>query len=136
HTFHNLLVASDGTVFVSWLDSRRDEQGTETESEGAAVETAAAPATPGPDVRVAVSTDGGRSFDPSTIVDMQTCPCCRTAMAVGPDGSLYVAWRKIYPGDVRDIVVARSRDRGATWDEPVRVAADDWVFPGCPHAGP
>src|SRR5690606_29082601 len=23
-----------------------------------------------------------------------------------------------------------------TWDEPVRPVAHDWVYPGCPHAGP
>jgi hypothetical protein len=33
-------------------------------------------------------------------------------------------------------VVARSTDGGRTWAEPVRAHADDWVFDGCPHAGP
>lgn len=135
HTFHNLLVAPDGTIYVSWLDGRRDEAAP-VEVHPAEGGPAVSPAVPGPDVRVAASTDGGRTFGPSRVVDMQTCPCCRTAMAVGPDGTLFVAWRKIYEGDVRDIVVARSHDHGATWSEPVRVAPDDWVFPGCPHAGP
>jgi hypothetical protein len=47
-----------------------------------------------------------------------------------------MAWRTVLPGDVRDIVIARSTDRGETWSEAVRPHADDWVFPGCPHAGP
>jgi len=47
-----------------------------------------------------------------------------------------MAWRHVYPGSVRDIVVARSNDQGATWSEPVRVQADDWKFDACPHAGP
>jgi hypothetical protein len=34
------------------------------------------------------------------------------------------------------VVVARSSDHGATWAAPVRVHADNWVFDGCPHAGP
>jgi len=42
----------------------------------------------------------------------------------------------VLPGNVRDVVVARSSDHGATWAAPVRVHADDWVFDGCPHAGP
>jgi hypothetical protein len=47
-----------------------------------------------------------------------------------------MAWRHVFPGSVRDIVVARSSDHGATWTEPVRVHADDWSFDACPHAGP
>ena len=115
HTFHDLLVTGSGDVVVSWLDGRSE---------------------PGPDVRVAVSEDGGVSFGGSRIADHVTCPCCRTSMAVTPDGTLFVSWREIFEGDVRDIVVARSTDGGASWDEPERVHADDWVFPGCPHAGP
>jgi hypothetical protein len=141
HTFHNLLVAPNGDVVVSWLDGR----------EGAAAEAAVSPAAlpagheghdmgaeegPGPSARVAVSHDGGATFGPSVVVDENTCPCCRTAMAAAPGGTIWVAWRKVYEGDVRDVVVARSRDGGASFEPPVRVAPDDWVFPGCPHAGP
>jgi hypothetical protein len=57
-------------------------------------------------------------------------------MASAPDGSLYLAWRRVFPGNVRDIVVAKSTDHGASWQEPVRAHADGWVFDGCPHAGP
>jgi hypothetical protein len=49
---------------------------------------------------------------------------------------LYIAWRKVYSGDVRDVVVARSTNGGVTFDAPVRVHGDNWVYPGCPHAGP
>jgi hypothetical protein len=49
---------------------------------------------------------------------------------------LYIAWRKVYSGDVRDVVVARSTDGGVTFEAPVRVHRDNWVYPGCPHAGP
>jgi hypothetical protein len=47
-----------------------------------------------------------------------------------------MAWRHIFPGTVRDVVVARSDDRGATWSTPVQVHNDDWHFDACPHAGP
>jgi hypothetical protein len=49
---------------------------------------------------------------------------------------MYLAWRAVLAGNVRDIVVATSDDYGATWGAPVRVHDDDWVFEGCPHAGP
>ena len=67
---------------------------------------------------------------------MEACPCCRTAVATGADGAVYIAWRRVFPGDVRDIVVARSTDYGRTWSAPVRAHEDGWVFAGCPHAGP
>lgn len=126
HTFHDLLVGHDGTVFTSWIDGRSTEghHGSDHASHL------------GPEVRVARSTDGGRTFSASVVVDRDACPCCRTALARGTDGTVYVAWRKVFAGDVRDVVVARSRDGGASFERPVRVHADGWVYPGCPHAGP
>src|SRR5690606_14550135 len=82
------------------------------------------------------STDRGRSFTPSVVVDTNSCPCCRTAITIGPDGTTYIAWRKHYPGEIRDIVVAAAPPGTLDFDEPVRVHADEWEFPGCPHAGP
>jgi hypothetical protein len=70
------------------------------------------------------------------VVDTAPCPCCRTSLAFGPDGSVYLAWRKEYGGDVRDIVVARLGAGESAFGAPVRVHADAWVFPACPHTGP
>ena len=176
HTFHNLLVARDGTVWVSWLDSRvRDAErarrhphaasaahdmgdvamhampgGSDASMPGMAAKPgddsvkvmhghggmAEDPTLPGSEVRVARSTDGGKTFGPSVVVDGDVCPCCRTSLAAGADGSIFVAWRKVYAGDVRDVVVARLAPGAAAFGAPVRVHADGWVFPGCPHAGP
>jgi hypothetical protein len=44
-----------------------------------------------------------------------------------------VAWRKIFEGNVRETVVARSTDGGETFEAPVIVGHDQWVFPACPH---
>jgi hypothetical protein len=49
---------------------------------------------------------------------------------------IYAAWRAVLPGNIREIVVARSDDRGTTWGEPVRVQTDNWQVDACPHAGP
>jgi hypothetical protein len=133
HTFHNLTVADDGTLFVSWIDSRVQDRA-ELDAADSTPETVAASA--GPEIRVSSSSDRGRTFTPSVVVDMNSCPCCRTSIAVGPDGTVYVAWRKLFPGDVRDIVVAAATPGTLDFGDPVRVHADDWVFPGCPHAGP
>ncbi|MEX2572480.1 MAG: sialidase family protein [Gemmatimonadota bacterium] len=141
HTFHDIVVAPDGTIYVSWIDARvRDRERMEGYQAAAAGESTegapdAAAAEPGTEIRVARSTDGGRSFSDSVVLETNSCPCCRTSMAAGPDGALYVTWRKIYEGDVRDIALARSTDGGRSFSEPMRVHLDGWVFPGCPHAG-
>lgn len=115
HNFHALHAAADGSLYISWLDDRQGK----------------------PAPYLTRSTDHGRTWEPNRRVGSgEACPCCRTAIATTPDGALFVAWRAVLPGDVRDIVVARSNDRGVTWTEPSRVHADDWVYPGCPHAGP
>jgi hypothetical protein len=91
---------------------------------------------PGSELWVARSTDGGRTFQELGAKDHDVCPCCRTGLAVGGSGEVYLVWRKIFAGGVRDIAIARSDDRGETFSTPVPVHQDGWVFPGCPHAGP
>lgn len=114
--FHALHVAGDGSLYVAWLEARG----------GRASAT-----------YLTRSADGGATWRPTVRVDAsESCPCCRTAITTAPDGTLYLAWRTVLPGQVRDIVVARSDDQGLTWAAPVRVHADNFVFEGCPHAGP
>jgi hypothetical protein len=113
--FHALHVGGDGAVYVAWLESNQGKSKT----------------------FLTRSTDAGTTWAAPVMADSaQSCPCCRTAIATAPDGALYLAWRTVMPGNVRDVVVARSTDHGATWGTPVRAHADNWVFDGCPHAGP
>ncbi|HEY8469150.1 MAG TPA: sialidase family protein [Longimicrobiales bacterium] len=146
HTFHDIAVAPDGTVYVSWIDSRERDRARAAlgivedatmghGGNGGAAAAAGEADLPSSDVRVARSTDGGRTFEPGVVVARDVCPCCRTSLAVAPDGAVLVAWRRVFDGDVRDIVVARSTDGGRTFSAPVRVHDDGWVIPGCPHAG-
>lgn len=116
HNFHALHVARDGTIYVAWLDGRSG--------------TSAA--------YITRSDDGGRTWARNRPIapGQEACPCCRTAIATAAGGTVYAAWRAVLPGSIRDIVVARSTDRGETWSAPVRVHADDWVIDACPHAGP
>ncbi len=113
HSFDSIHVAPDGVVHMAWIDGRegKKESGTFT----------------------ARSTDRGRTAEKNLKVDENTCVCCRTSMTSSSDGTLYVAWRKILPGDLRETVVARSTDGGRTFAAPVIVGHDRWVFPGCPH---
>lgn len=115
---HALLVGPDGSLYLSWLALTGDTSHT----------------------YLASSRDGGRTWSPPTQVDVEpSCPCCRSALAVGPNGRVFAAWRKIFgraPDEVRDVVVATSADHGATWSQPVRVHQDDWHVNYCPDAGP
>jgi hypothetical protein len=64
------------------------------------------------------------------------CYCCKTALAAGPDGALYAAWRHVYAGNVRDMAFTVSRDGGRSFSPPVRVSEDGWAIDGCPDDGP
>lgn len=64
------------------------------------------------------------------------CYCCKTALAAGPGGALYAAWRHVYPGNLRDMAFTISRDRGRSFSAPVRVREDGWSIEGCPDDGP
>jgi hypothetical protein len=115
HNFHSLLAADGGRLYAAWLSSSHGRSA----------------------VWIRSSVDGGSTWDSARALhEAPTCPCCRTGLAAGANGELYASWRKIFDGDVRDIVVARSADGGREWETPVRPREDNWVFPGCPHAGP
>jgi len=79
-----------------------------------------------------------RVDDPSSAkaVTGGVCYCCKTAVATGPDGSIYAAWRHVYPGNIRDIAFTLSRDGGRTFAAPLRVSDDRWELDGCPENGP
>ena len=63
------------------------------------------------------------------------CYCCKTAVAVGSEGNIHLAWRHVYPGNLRDIAFATVEGR-ASADGPQRVSEDRWMLQGCPDDGP
>ena len=113
HTFDALHRDAEGRLHLSWIDGRDGKKE--------------------PGTYVARSLDQGRTITHNMKVDESTCVCCRTAVTSGPDGMVYVAWRKIFEGNVRETVVARSTDGGGTFEAPVIVGHDRWVFSACPH---
>ncbi len=144
HTFHDMTVGPDGTIYVSWLDSRDKYRATAQQYAKPLVRTAslglhehsAITHEPGTQVWVASSTDQGDSFSEGTVVAKETCQCCRTSIMVAEDGIIYVAWRHIFPGTERDMALAHSIDGGKTFSKPHRIFADHWSIEGCPHSGP
>jgi hypothetical protein len=64
------------------------------------------------------------------------CYCCKTAIASSNTGGIFLAWRHVYPGNLRDIAFTMSSDAGRTFSNPVRVSEDQWAIAGCPEDGP
>jgi hypothetical protein len=130
HGMHSLAIANDGRIYVGWLDGRNvPKPKPSMKAEGHHMESNS-------ELFLAYSTDGGRTFSANRKVATETCPCCKTSLAVSPDGTLYAGWRQVLPGNFRHIAVASSQDGGVTFSSPVIVSDDRWVLQGCPVSGP
>ena len=116
HSFEGLGVLPDGTVVMSWIDSR--------EGPGASATYVARIAERGSRVAQALKLDAG-----------ETCVCCRIDIAAGPRDTVAVAWRKVFPGSIRDMVVGLSRDGGRSFAPAGLAHADRWKINACPHRG-
>ena len=117
HGFESMTVAPDGSIYIAWLDGREKKEGVSS-------------------TFIARSADNGKTFEKNVRVDGNSCPCCKTAVTVSHDGTVYVSWRKVFKGDIREIVLSKSTDRGKSFSESVVVGNDKWVIAGCPHRGP
>ena len=130
HGMHSLGVAADGRIYVSWLDERNvHAPEPSTKAEGHHMES-------NRELFIASSTDGGRTFSKNQKVASEACPCCKTSLAVAADGTVYIGWRQVLPGNYRHIAITTSTDAGATFSQPVIVSDDKWVLQGCPVSGP
>jgi hypothetical protein len=136
HTFHGAAWSGDSSLLVAWLDERGGAAPGDSADDGAhpghhpEAELEA-------DARIylASSSNSGARWGPNQPLWGAACPCCRVSLARGPDGQVVAAWRKHFPGSVRDPVVA-PLVRGRSPAVETRVATDGWVYPGCPHTGP
>lgn len=117
HSFEDVVAGDNQSVYVAWLDGRHGDRS-------------------GAGIQFAASHDGGASMGGNITIDGMACPCCRPSVATAPDGTVWVAWRKTFDGNVRDIVVASSSDQGRHFSPPTLVHKDGWVFDACPHRGP
>lgn len=130
HGMHSLAVAKDGRIYVAWLDERNVQAPKPSpQAGGHHMES-------NRELFFSDSNDGGKTFAANRKVAENACPCCKTALAIAPDGTLYASWRDVLPGDFRHIAVASSTDNAAHFSAPVIVSDDKWVLHGCPVSGP
>jgi hypothetical protein len=109
-------VLPDGTVIVSWIDSREGPSASGT-------------------YLARIAERGLRVERTLRLDEGETCVCCRIDVAGGPKETVAVAWRKVFPGSIRDMVVGLSRDGGRSFAPAGLVHADRWKIDACPHRG-
>ena len=115
HSFDGLAVAADGTVLLTWIDGHEGRKD--------------------PATWVARVTEQGTRVEGIRKVGDDTCVCCRVDAAAGAGNTVALTWRQVFPGDVRDMVLAVSRDGGRTFGDARLVSADHWKINACPHRG-
>lgn len=140
-----MTVSKDNKIYISYLNldysKLEDTAGTPTV------------------LRIVTSDDGGKTFEASAIADKNSCQCCATVTALGPDGELYSSSRTVFKNVtesvdnatkteyqnseklvsvIRDITVEHSLDGGMAkiFSEPRKVGRDNWFMNGCPDSGP
>jgi hypothetical protein len=137
--WEGITTSPDGRVYAAWLDHRQlakpqDESVAAHHHHGGEAAT-----TPDDGVAMAQLSQLYVSAidDPDSVraVTGGVCYCCKTAIAASGD-ALFLAWRHVYPGNLRDIAFSASRDGGRTFSAPVRISEDKWQLNGCPDDGP
>ncbi|HWM92867.1 MAG TPA: sialidase family protein [Thermoanaerobaculia bacterium] len=111
HSYLSSALTPTGSVVFAWLDNRSGHMGLQT----------------------AATTDG-RTFTAAQTVDPRTCECCGTALLAGSQGGLWLAYRALGEGEVRDIRVLHAFGDGG-FARSAMLSDDRWVLQGCPHTG-
>jgi hypothetical protein len=123
HRFESLIVDSDGTLWITWVDKRDLEaaQAAKKEYSGAAI-------------YYAYSTDRGATWQGDRKLADHTCECCRIALATDPKGRVAAIWRHVFEPSERDHAFAyltKEQSPAIT-----RATYDRWNVDACPHHGP
>lgn len=123
HRFDNLLVGSDGSLYLVWLDKRDLVKASEKGDlyRGAAI-------------YYAVSTDRGHTFSRNRKISDHSCQCCRIAISETSKGAA-IFWRHVFEANIRDHGFAVLGKDGLLASTR-RVTFDGWALDACPHHGP
>lgn len=118
--FTGLAADAHGNAVASWLDSRAG-----IKQPFAAIKKAG---------ESAFQTEAQVYSSPN---DEGVCPCCPTAVVIGPDEQVHAAFRNQLDG-FRDIYVGQRPVTGEGDFTMLRsvVETPTWKFDGCPHDGP
>ena len=135
--WESAALAHDGGVHAAWLDGRNAEVREHHHGHGGSDRAASRPAGGGtaPRQDLFYASWKGDGPEADRLLAERVCFCCKTAVATSGD-HVYVAWRHIFAGSIRDIAVARSTNKGVTFGTPMRLSDDGWKIDACPDDGP
>ncbi|HWH77850.1 MAG TPA: hypothetical protein VNT76_10785, partial [Candidatus Binatus sp.] len=114
--FPIIEVAPDGHPLIAWIDRRVD----------------------GPNPRqlylMRLTTDG-KALTKNYQVGQGLCECCKLGIAFADGGNtVYMVDREVNDHQIRNHVLRKSTDGGATFTTPVLISDDGWQVPSCPHS--
>ena len=108
----------DGNLLVAWIDRRIDNP------------------KPRQLYLMRLGPDG-KSLTKNYQVAEGLCECCKLGIAFADGGkTVYLVDREVDGNKVRNHVLRKSTDGGATFAPPVEISNDGWQVPSCPHSGP
>ncbi|MEI8133860.1 MAG: T9SS type A sorting domain-containing protein [bacterium] len=123
--FPSIACDSNDNLYVSYLDSRETQR----------------MLSPNVHLYLTTSNDGGKSWSMHKKADVftggigGTCECCAEKIACSPEGNLFIVFRSNI-NNVRDIWLARSTNRGISFEPPLKIVTGDWNINACPVSGP
>ncbi len=116
--FPIIELAPDGNFLIAWIDRRVD----------------------GPQPRqlyLMRMNSNGQAATKNYQVGQGLWECCKLGIAFADGGkTIYMVDREVNDKQIRNHVLRKSTDGGATFAVPVQISNDGWQVPSCPHSGP
>ena len=108
----------EGNLLVAWIDRRIDN--------------------PKPRQLYLMKLDSrGRALTKNYQVGEGLCECCKLGISFADGGkTVYMVDRQVNEKQIRNHVLRKSTDGGATFDAPIEISDDGWQVSSCPHSGP
>lgn len=116
--FPIIELSPDGNLLVAWIDRRIDNP------------------KPRQLYLTRIATDG-HALTKNYPVGEGLCECCKLGVAFAAAGkTVYVVDRQVNEKQIRNHVLRKSTDGGASFGAPVEISDDAWQVGSCPHSGP
>lgn len=108
----------DGNFLIAWIDRRIDN--------------------PKPRQLYLMKMDArGQALTQNYQVGQGLCECCKLGVNFADGGkTVYIVDREVDAKKIRNHVLRKSTDGGASFAAPVEISNDGWQVPSCPHSGP
>jgi hypothetical protein len=120
HDFADIEMLPSGALYAAWLDSRPGAERLDAdESEGVDLS-----------IHIARSEDFGASWSVNEAQWSRACNSCRVGLAADVFGRPIAAFRRHFPGQVRDVVLGRPNS------PPMHAFTDQWMTLDSPGSGP